>query len=77
MVMVVVACPLELPGSLLLQRIRIDAVLLEDLVYRILNDRIEVPGIAGLFGRLHGGSNGRCKLVLQTVWIADCRRSRA
>ena len=56
--------PLGLPGGLLLERTRIDAVVFEDLIHGTLNDRIEVRGVARLFGRLDGGGDGRSKLIL-------------
>ena len=76
MVMVVV-CPLGLPRGLLLKRTRVDAVVFEDLIHRILNDRVEIRGVTGLLGSLDGIGDGRSKLILQTGRTASSVGGRA
>ena len=46
MMVVCPLCPLSLPCGLLLERLRVDPVLLKDLADGILDDRLQVGGIA-------------------------------
>ena len=66
MMVVMVMCPLGLPGDLLFEGSRVDAVVFQDLVPGSLQDRSEVRGVAGLFGILDGVVEGRCELIPQT-----------
>ena len=77
MVVMVMVSALGLRRGLLLKRIRVDAVVLQDLVHGPLNGRTQVRGAARLFGSLDGVGDGRRKLGLQAGRRAAGRARRA